>query len=258
MEQTQKYSETVNCFRGAAILSGDSYLIENDSWYQVVSPSRKDASRNEIIYSSLDEGNVEKKIEQTIDFYKKIGTSFKWCTGPETRPVNMAEKLREAGFRSWQARGMCCDPKKIDIDKNNAVSIERVTLANLDSYLDAFIEGWSIDDSMRSLLEEDYQWALSEKDERFHYFIGKANGEVVGTAGFIRKPRSAYLVCGNVLERFRGEGYYKALIKERLDLILSLGLNLATTGARELTSAPILEKLGFETIYKSEIFQYDF
>lgn len=55
--------ETLRAPKGSLILSSDSYLIENPSWYQVVSPSRRDASRNEVIFSSLKSEEADGKIE---------------------------------------------------------------------------------------------------------------------------------------------------------------------------------------------------
>ena len=59
------------------------------------------------------------------------------------------------------------------------------------------------------------------------------------------------------MSKYQGNGIYKALIKARLDDIIDLGFKLATTGTREKTSTPILERMGFQTAYRDEIFQYD-
>jgi hypothetical protein len=65
-----------------------------------------------------------------------------------------------------------------------------------------------------------------------------------------------YLVGGNVLEPYRGRGIYRALIDVRLRDIAARGFTLATTQAREATSAPILERLGFETLYRGRVYKW--
>ena len=249
--------ETLNAPRGSLILSGDSYLIENQDWYQIVSPSRLDASRNEVIFSSLMPDEADSKIEEIIDFYSNLGTSFKWCTNPTTSPEDFPERLRKRGFKSWFSRGMYCDPRVVDLETVAKVDVENVSSSNIEIYLDLFIEGWGLDENLRPQLLEDFNWAMSHEDKRFQYFIVKNVKGPVGTAGFVNKGKSAYLIGGNILPKYRGKGFYKALVKKRLEIICDLGIGLATTGARDHTSAPILEKFGFKTAYKSEIFQFD-
>jgi GNAT superfamily N-acetyltransferase len=80
-------------------------------------------------------------------------------------------------------------------------------------------------------------------------------GRAAGTASFFLGDDSAYLTGGNVLTEFRGKGIYRALIRARLDALQALSIPLATTHAREKTSAPILEKLGFETVFRYSIYE---
>ena len=91
---------------------------------------------------------------------------------------------------------------------------------------------------------------------RFHFFLARVAGEAAGTAGYITRSKSVYLVGGNVLERFRGRGLYRALLDVRLSRAAAAGFALATTQAREATSAPILETLGFETLYRAKIYKW--
>ena len=243
---------------GAQILSDGAYIIESEGWFQLVSPNRLEASRNEVIVSAISVEKAEQKIDETIAFYRKLGTSFKWVVDPKTQPDGFAELLRKKGFRSWFGRGMYCHLSDIQVEFSEDIEVEKVSIANVENYVDLSIEGWDMDKKLRSSLIEDYSWALKQSDERFNFYIAKAGGVPAGTAGFITKKRSGYLIGGNVLEKFQGKGVYKALIKKRLDDISGLNIQLATSGTREKTSAPILERLGFKTVYRDEIFQYDF
>lgn len=255
--KAEVFQEVLNAPRGSLILSSDSYLVESENWYQVVSPSRPDPSRNEVIFSQVSMADAEKKVDELIRFYRDLGTDFKWCTSPQTMPEGFNEILRKKGFKSWFSRGMYALVDSIRIPNSASIEVEPVTEFNVDRYLDLFMEGWETKTSLQAALLEDVRWALGQPDGRFHYFLAKSEGNYVGTAGFVRKKNSAYLIGGNVLERYRGKGFYKALIKKRLDLANGLGIRLVTTGAREHSSAPILERLGFETAFRDEIFQYE-
>src|SRR5262249_18761958 len=93
--------------------------------------------------------------------------------------------------------------------------------------------------------------------QRFRLFVAKIGGEIAGTAGFVRKPRSGYLIGGNVLQRFRGKGVYRALIDAPLRALGAVGCPLVIPQAREATSAPILEHLGWRTVFRSRVYRLD-
>jgi GNAT superfamily N-acetyltransferase len=63
---------------------------------------------------------------------------------------------------------------------------------------------------------------------------------------------AAYLIGGVVLPELRGRGVYRALVRARLEAVRGR-LSLATTHAREATSAPILERLGFRTAFRYSV-----
>jgi GNAT superfamily N-acetyltransferase len=60
-----------------------------------------------------------------------------------------------------------------------------------------------------------------------------------------------------VFDAHRGRGAYRALLAARLARLRALGIGLATTHAREHSSAPILERLGFETVFRHRVYQLD-
>jgi hypothetical protein len=76
----------------------------------------------------------------------------------------------------------------------------------------------------------------------------------VGTAGLILRGDYGYLVGAQVVEAARGRGLYKALTAERLAFLRARGIGYAVTHAREATSAPRLERLGFETLFRSKCY----
>jgi predicted GNAT family acetyltransferase len=94
-----------------------------------------------------------------------------------------------------------------------------------------------------------------QKDFSFNY-LATFKGEAVGTASYFLKDKSGYLMGGNILKSFRGHGFYKALVFHRLFDMKNRGRSWAISAARENTSAPILEKLGFKTAFRSSVFQW--
>ena len=80
---------------------------------------------------------------------------------------------------------------------------------------------------------------------------------MVGTAGIFGRDRCGYFVGGVVQPSARGRGVYRALVAARLAFLRARGVPYAVTQAREATSAPMLEHLGFETLFRSTCWRLD-
>jgi hypothetical protein len=65
------------------------------------------------------------------------------------------------------------------------------------------------------------------------------------------------MIGTQVVVEARGRGLYRALVGARLAFLHGMGIGYAVTHAREETSAPILEHLGFETLFRSTCWVLD-
>jgi GNAT superfamily N-acetyltransferase len=74
------------------------------------------------------------------------------------------------------------------------------------------------------------------------------DGEPAGSAGLtLHPPHGAIITGGAVREKFRGRGLYRAMVVRRLQMAREAGVGgLAVWGGP--MSAPILAKLGFQTV----------
>jgi hypothetical protein len=77
------------------------------------------------------------------------------------------------------------------------------------------------------------------------------DGECVATAGLVLHADFGYFIGGQVNERARGRGLYRGLVAARLAFLHARGMGYAVTNAYAATSAPILEHLGFETLFEA-------
>jgi GNAT superfamily N-acetyltransferase len=82
-------------------------------------------------------------------------------------------------------------------------------------------------------------------------FVALVDGEPAGAAGYVAYARSAYLLGGVVLPTFRRRGIYRTLVHARLADAAARGIPLATSHARDQTSAPILARMGFQPICRT-------
>jgi hypothetical protein len=255
MDVTERIEETVLAPVGSALVSRDTEIVERDGWYQVITPSTKTTQGNEVVLSRIAAADVDAAIHRTVDQYAAHHVPFKWCVGPLTEPADFAGALERHGFVGWPVRGMAIEPLSFSRTPHEGVSVEPVTNDNLAEYYACWVRGWDISVPDAGAWIDDHRRALATG--RFHFYLARIGGEPVGTAGLIVKRRCVYLVGGNVIAAHQHKGVYRALLDERLTLAASLGSPLAVTQAREATSAPILEKLGFESLYTSHVYRWE-
>lgn len=242
------------------ILTRGTHVVRRPDWYQVISPQTQSTSRNEIIHSVIPEARAAEIVDTVLEQYANLNTPFKWCVTPRTRHPGFGKLLAGRGFKSWRARGMHAKIDELDVGFPGDLTFERLNFGNLDDYISAFLNGWIIGRTPtpkeEAELKEDLNWMLGQRGGTAFSLLARLKGIPVGTAGFFLKSKSAYLVGGNVLKSHRGKGIYRGLLAERFRILKDLGVDTVVTHARENTSAPILERLGFETAYRYEIYQY--
>lgn len=251
-----KQAATLRAVIGAQLPRPDLTVIERPGWYQILSPSSANGHNNEVLLSELSSDEVERVIDETISLYRAHRAAFKWCVGPWSAPSDLGERLARRGFRSWAARGMACEPAALAIAPPADVTTERVTEASLLAHVQAMMRGWDMPASDRDVLVDGCRQRLLRGEGEL--FTARCAGDIVGTAAFLHRPDgSAYLAGGQVFAEHRGRGAYRALLAGRLARLRELGIELATTHAREHSSAPILERHGFETVFRYRVYQLD-
>ncbi len=254
MDLRARIEETFLAPVGCALPARDTRIVERDGWYQLITPSSGSVSGNEVVLSQVAAEDADAVVHETIATYAAAGVPFRWSVGPLTQPAGFGAVLEAHGLRASEGRGMAIAPPDWRPAAPSAdLRVELATPDTIDEFLAASDAGWEREPPAdQAARRDDHVRALATG--RFHLFVARRDGAIAGSAGFITKPRSAYLVGGVVLAAHRKAGVYRALLDERLRRIAALGLPLATTLARESSSAPILERLGFETVFRSRMY----
>jgi GNAT superfamily N-acetyltransferase len=229
---------------------GHTRIIARDGWYQTVTPSASD-SLNEVLVSRVDDADVERVIDDVIATYTAIGRRTKWCVGPETLPADTGERLARRGFSSWATRGMGCDTSKA-IAPGAVVTRIVANEADLDTYVQVSCRGWSTPEDEIPAKRSAY--VVPMREGFLSLFLAELDGVCVGTGGVLLRERAGYLVGTSVVEAARRSGAYRALVAARLAWLRDRGIAYAVTHAREATSAPALEHLGFETLFRGRCY----
>jgi GNAT superfamily N-acetyltransferase len=223
----------------------DMQVIVRPGWRQLITPSVKRGGFNEVSLAQLGDTEADAVIAATIAEYRALGCRFVWKVGPDSTPADLPERLARAGLVPSIGRGMA---RSTETDVAHA-EVEQVDASTVDAFTDAMVAGWGMDPGG---VGEANRRAIASPLRQL--WLARCGGEPAATAGSAMFPRSVYLFGGVVLERFRGRGMYRALVAARLAFARSRGVLLATSHAREETSAPILERLGFETLCRFHSF----
>lgn len=231
-------------------------IVDRPGWYQVLA-DRPGPSGNEVTLSELaPDADLEARIDEVIEEYAARRTTFRWCVGPSTRPSDTGARLADRGFEHWGMRGMFWPPDAPLLAPSASVTVERVGLGELDLLIETMRASWAPLTGDHDYWKGRFGRCLEQPGGRFRFYVARLDGVPAGMAGTFLGGGLGYLIGGSVDPVARGRSVYRALVRARLAELREGGVRLAVTQAREATSAPILEYLGFETAYEGRIYRY--
>lgn len=238
--------EVVETPRRAFAPIPDLRVVEREGWFQIITPWFRRGGFNEIAHAVLAEPDADAVIDRTIAEYRALGIAFRWTVGPGSAPADLGERLARRGLVRSHSRGMARSTR-IEHALPPGVTVEEIDTSRIDTYTDVMAQGWDTDPALLHAVHEAVL-SVPASERRQRLFLAYVDGVPAGTASYVAFPRSAYLLGGVVLPAFRRRGAYRALVTARLADARQRGLVLATTRARESTSVPLLERLGFATV----------
>lgn len=240
------------------LLRRDSVVVERDGWFQITTPSSRSVL-NEVVLSRVAAEEADRTIEEVVGHYRALGLPVKWCVGPWTELADFGARLEARGFRFWDVRGMVC-AAALALTVPSSVVVESVTADNQAEFDATFVSGWDLGADALAAFSLQHREVIERAPRRVLFFLARVDGAPAATTALVLRdgPRPfGYLVGAQVLAAYRGRGIYRALIEARLAALRAEGITLAVTHARESTSAPMLEHLGFETAFRSRCYVLD-
>lgn len=234
--------------REAAVLAPDTQVIARPGWLQLITPSLPLGGLNEVALSVLSEADAERVIDETLAEYARLGLRFRWLVGPDSRPLDLGQRLLRRGLHHEASLGMARETAvEAGLVDPAEVTVEVVDEASVDAFSDVMALGWRSPPSYalnRALLAP----RAADGAARFVHFLGRYRGEAAAAASLCMYPRSAYLMGAVVLPAAQHRGLYRALVHARLRHAAARGITLATSQSLKTTSAPILAHLGFTAV----------
>ena len=212
-----------------------------------------DESEGTIIYSQLDETNVDQVIREQIAWFTARGQNFEWKAYDYDTPADLVARLAAQGFIIEESESIMV----LDLAQAPAALLQPVSqpIQRL-----ATSEALSV---VRTIEEAvwggDFRWLIDFLGHALRYhpmqmsvYVAYA-GDVPASAAWIYYPadsRFASLWGGSTVVAYRGQGLYTALLAIRAQEAISRHVEFLTVDASAM-SRPILEKFGFIKIAES-------
>jgi GNAT superfamily N-acetyltransferase len=203
-----------------------------------------------VIYSRLDETEVEDAIREQVTYFESMGQDFEWKVYDYDTPPNLKGRLAAHGFEVE-------DPDAImvlDLEEAPEVLLRPSThkvkrMTRPEGIKDVMAVEEAVWDGDYSDLGHFLERTLVEHPHLLSVYVAYVD-EVPTSAAWIVFPEDSQfgsLWGGSTLSEYRGRGLYTALLGVRAREAMERQVRYLTVDASPM-SRPILEKFGFQVI----------
>jgi GNAT superfamily N-acetyltransferase len=215
-----------------------------------------------VVYSRLNENNVEQAIRAEIERFGSISQNFVWKVYDHDTPPDLKERLQAHGFTPQEVEAvLVIDLQDAPSGLYNPPAHDVRRLTDPDLILAAFeaveVPVWR-DDHMLSLGKQLLQEMQTAPQEMSFFAVYDQNLPI--SLAWIRYhpgTQFAGLWGGSTLEQYRGKGAYQALLAARAQEARMRGARFLTVDASPM-SEPILVRRGFQLVSHAQDFDYKF
>lgn len=233
------------------------------SWQTKMDPSFGSADRDLLSMIRISESKVPEMLDLVCRYYGGHGKkSFGIIVAPYTQPEGLADLLLERGARrSERYLGMVLPvTRELAIEVDSRIEVREVDLEGTTGEMTEMIDrAWSMPGgSTRKGVDELRKYDPAEIHAP-RIFMAFYDGKPAAFSAMdVYDDLPVIRIAGGATDpAYRGKGLYKAMIKARLESARNLGKDYLAVQAKVDTSAPILERLGFETLCEIEKYDMD-
>lgn len=203
-----------------------------------------------IIYSDLDEHNVEQTIQEQLAYFDAIGQDFEWKLYDYDQPPDLKERLAAHGFEIEEPEAiMVLDLRQAPAALFQPIRHDLRRITNPEALQDVRQIEEQVWDTDETDLIEYLAGGLTDHPDQLSIYVAYIDN-VPASSGWIyfpKRSRFASLWGGSTVEQYRKQGLYTALLAVRAQEARERGVEYLTVDASPM-SRPILEKFGFEVI----------
>jgi len=213
-----------------------------------------------VIYTRLDEANIDDAISSTVDFFRDKGNEFEWKVYDHDTPSDLKERLLRRGFKGEDLEAVLAFDMEVapqEFWEPSPVTVRRITdpkeLSTV-THIESEVWGEPYDDLEASLAED-----MNTTPDQLSVYVAYAGDEAACSAWIRYYPdsRFAELYGGSTLPAHRGKGLYKALVQARAKEARERGIRFLVVDTSPM-SGPILQRHGFVFLTRAQGFVMDF
>jgi hypothetical protein len=247
------------CLIASAWIKPESQIVNTSEIFKIVNQQAPYDFLNAVFRTSIDSEDAEAIISTHYMEFKDQKISFRWYSFPHSKPAaldSILQKLAPSSITEMQA--LYIEARNYPTEMPPNTTVEELCAENLDEYINASNEGWSLSgaqaEKLKADVERDFKVGMS-----YRAFLARHKGIPAATAILrVVDGRIGFLQAGSCNPKHRGKGLYRALVVHRLNLLRSEKIEIALVSARNDTSAPICRKLGFELGSEIRCFTFQF
>lgn len=208
------------------------------------------AGEGSVIYSQLNENNVEEVIREQIAYFESLGQDFEWKVYDYDRPSDLKDRLQSHGFIVEEAEAIMV----LDLE-----SAPQLLWQPVSQNIKRITEPEALSDVLavqQQVWEEDFSWlnehlggALRKYPDLMSVYVAYVEDKPASAAWtyFPKHSQFASLWGGSTVSSYRKRGLYTALLALRAQEARDRQVRYLTVDASPM-SRPILEKFGFTAI----------
>jgi GNAT superfamily N-acetyltransferase len=226
-------------------------VIETPRYRIVLQPDFPIPGPNSISWVRCRSEDAEDVIREARAIVAPRHLAVDWILDPETQPGDFADHLARHGVTLEAEAAVMVLPIDAVIDNPDVPGLQlHDALADAEAFRTADAvnsEAFESPPRDESALETRRANQLAAGNRRV--VLATIDGEPAGSAGMtVFRPAGAIINGGAVRSKFRGRGIYRAMVVARLEMARAAGIEGGITVWGGDMSAPILAKLGFQTV----------
>lgn len=200
----------------------------------------------------LEAEHADRTIRQVFDLFASQEKGFGWMTSPRSTPPNLNERLEKVGLeKAVELAGMALTDLCHPIPAYPEVFICKATAGDVKTSSRLLADAIGFTPEGAEATNEALLFGKGPGRASVYLAYVQETAEPVGYAASILLPDQpiVLLYCAATLESYRGRGVYTSLVACRLADACLAGAQAAVIQAVRQTSAPILQKLGFNELF---------
>lgn len=203
-----------------------------------------------VIYSRLDETEVEDAIREQVTYFESIGQDFEWKVYDYDTPPDLKERLAARGFEVEDSDAIMV----LGLEEAAEVLFQPAThtvkrITQPEGIRDVMAVEEAVWDGDYSGLGHFLERTLAEHPHLLSVYVAYVDEAPTSAAWIIFPEHSQFgsLWGGSTLREYRGRGLYTGLLGVRAREARERQVRYLTVDASPM-SRPILEKFGFQVI----------